>query len=475
MTYPPEDKLLSGVHAGSTYHELPQSRPRRPARDQRAGGPRAGCRERRLRPVAPADLRLRRQRPGAAPAAVEAATRNRSAGAGRRATGSSSGSAAARSRSTTRRRSPTASSSSSPARPCASPRRSARSPWSGPKGASAGQALPSRATCSASEPDRVGGRAQRRRGENRRMTTTSPAALGFSARTTRPHRPLPRRALCRPRTPPVRTARGGARRPRRAPERARPCIARAPAAARRGHDLSHLFDDQADHQRRLHDAGRGRQGRDRRPGAPLDPGLARPGGLSLGRSGAFVTRPVEAPMRIIDLLRHTSGLTYGFQLRTSVDAAYRTRQASTPSRAESARGLRSTPSAELPLEFSPGSGLELFGLDRRARLPRRPDLGHAVRRVRAHPDPAAARDGRHRFPRDRRQGRALRRLPREVALEAASAPAADARLPERRRPAPSGGGGLVSTAGRLPALLRDAAPAAACSATSACSGRRRWP
>ena len=29
-------------------------------------------------------------------------------------------------------------------------------------------------------------------------------------------------------------------------------------------------------------------------------------------------------MRIIDLLRHTSGLTYGFQLRTNVNAAYRT-------------------------------------------------------------------------------------------------------------------------------------------------------
>ncbi len=42
-----------------------------------------------------------------------------------------------------------------------------------------------------------------------------------------------------------------------------------------------------------------------------------------GVPGAFVTRPIEAPMRIIDLLRHTSGLTYGFQLRTSVDAAYR--------------------------------------------------------------------------------------------------------------------------------------------------------
>ncbi|MBL0769671.1 beta-lactamase family protein [Sphingopyxis sp. DHUNG17] len=37
----------------------------------------------------------------------------------------------------------------------------------------------------------------------------------------------------------------------------------------------------------------------------------------------FVTRPPAAPIRMLDLLRHTSGLTYGFQERTPVDAAYR--------------------------------------------------------------------------------------------------------------------------------------------------------
>lgn len=40
-----------------------------------------------------------------------------------------------------------------------------------------------------------------------------------------------------------------------------------------------------------------------------------------GQPGNFQTKPTAAPMRIVDLLRHTSGLTYGFQLRTSVDAA----------------------------------------------------------------------------------------------------------------------------------------------------------
>src|SRR5665213_3434152 len=35
------------------------------------------------------------------------------------------------------------------------------------------------------------------------------------------------------------------------------------------------------------------------------------------------TKAPNRPMQIVDLLRHTSGLTYGFQNRTNVDAAYR--------------------------------------------------------------------------------------------------------------------------------------------------------
>ena len=46
------------------------------------------------------------------------------------------------------------------------------------------------------------------------------------------------------------------------------------------------------------------------------------GGLP-GTPPGWLTRPTDAPMRMIDLLRHTSGLTYGFQNRTNVDAAYR--------------------------------------------------------------------------------------------------------------------------------------------------------
>ena len=72
-----------------------------------------------------------------------------------------------------------------------------------------------------------------------------------------------------------------------------------------------------------------------------------------GMPGAFTTRPVDAPMRIVDLLRHTSGLTYGFQLRTSVDAAYRSSKADA-FEAESLESFIDT-LGRLPLEFSPGT------------------------------------------------------------------------------------------------------------------------
>src|SRR5260370_16517227 len=39
-----------------------------------------------------------------------------------------------------------------------------------------------------------------------------------------------------------------------------------------------------------------------------------------GTSPAFLTRPPSRPMLIVDLLRHTSGLTYGFQQRSNVDS-----------------------------------------------------------------------------------------------------------------------------------------------------------
>ena len=72
-----------------------------------------------------------------------------------------------------------------------------------------------------------------------------------------------------------------------------------------------------------------------------------------GQPGAFVTTPVDAPMRVLDLMRHTSGLTYGFHHRTPVDAAYRSLRLD----AFEAGSLEALVDAlaGVPLEFSPGS------------------------------------------------------------------------------------------------------------------------
>jgi CubicO group peptidase (beta-lactamase class C family) len=72
-----------------------------------------------------------------------------------------------------------------------------------------------------------------------------------------------------------------------------------------------------------------------------------------GTAPAFLTRPPARPMLIVDLLRHTSGLTYGFLQRTNVDAAYR---AAKIGEIEKAGTLDSMIAdlAKIPLDFSPG-------------------------------------------------------------------------------------------------------------------------
>ncbi|PIB95922.1 serine hydrolase [Caulobacter sp. X] len=72
-----------------------------------------------------------------------------------------------------------------------------------------------------------------------------------------------------------------------------------------------------------------------------------------GVQGAFLTKPTVEPMRMIDLLRHTAGLTYGFQQRTNVDAAYRKLKLDG---VDSEGGLQAFVDAlgTVPLEFSPG-------------------------------------------------------------------------------------------------------------------------
>jgi CubicO group peptidase (beta-lactamase class C family) len=68
----------------------------------------------------------------------------------------------------------------------------------------------------------------------------------------------------------------------------------------------------------------------------------------------FLTTPVLRPMKVVDLATHTSGLTYGFMMRTGVDAAYR--KAKVNDR-ETPGGLQAMIDqlAQIPLEFSPGT------------------------------------------------------------------------------------------------------------------------
>ncbi|MGD0192835.1 MAG: serine hydrolase domain-containing protein [Rhizomicrobium sp.] len=80
-----------------------------------------------------------------------------------------------------------------------------------------------------------------------------------------------------------------------------------------------------------------------------------------GGPGAFQTKRTAAPMRIVDLLRHTSGLTYGFQARTNVDAAYRELHIGHAAiGADAPKKLLNLDEmiealAKVPLEFSPGT------------------------------------------------------------------------------------------------------------------------
>lgn len=72
-----------------------------------------------------------------------------------------------------------------------------------------------------------------------------------------------------------------------------------------------------------------------------------------GFIGTFRTRPTSAPMRVIDLLRHTSGLTYGLQQRTNVDAAYRKFGFGDPASGSTLESMIEG-LAKIPLEASPG-------------------------------------------------------------------------------------------------------------------------
>jgi CubicO group peptidase (beta-lactamase class C family) len=79
------------------------------------------------------------------------------------------------------------------------------------------------------------------------------------------------------------------------------------------------------------------------------------GVFQAGLPGAWAATPPDRPMQVVDLLRHTSGLTYSFHYRTNVDAAYRRLDL------ENMHGERDLAGmvqelGRLPLDFSPGAG-----------------------------------------------------------------------------------------------------------------------
>ncbi|MFN4176845.1 serine hydrolase domain-containing protein [Phenylobacterium sp.] len=76
-------------------------------------------------------------------------------------------------------------------------------------------------------------------------------------------------------------------------------------------------------------------------------------GVYSAGTGPYLTTPPARPMQVVDLLRHTSGLTYGFQNRTNVDAAYRAANLDHMYAGLDLDGMIGA-LARLPLEFSPG-------------------------------------------------------------------------------------------------------------------------
>ncbi|MEJ0042467.1 MAG: serine hydrolase domain-containing protein [Rhizomicrobium sp.] len=71
-------------------------------------------------------------------------------------------------------------------------------------------------------------------------------------------------------------------------------------------------------------------------------------------SGQFLTTPVKRPMKVVDLVTHSAGLTYGFMMRTAVDAEYRRQKIGDP---QTPGGLDAFVEqlAKIPLDFSPGT------------------------------------------------------------------------------------------------------------------------
>jgi CubicO group peptidase (beta-lactamase class C family) len=90
------------------------------------------------------------------------------------------------------------------------------------------------------------------------------------------------------------------------------------------------------------------------PVAKYIPQWAGLGVFQAGVPGGFVSTPPDRPMQVVDLMRHTSGLTYSFQQRSNVDAAYRQLNLEAFHAGHDLEGMIEI-LASVPLEFSPGT------------------------------------------------------------------------------------------------------------------------
>ena len=188
------------------------------------------------------------------------------------------------------------------------------------------------------------------------------------------------------------------------------CRCRAQGSGQGRHHLPHLFDDQADHERGLHDAGRGRQGRARRARPQIHPGME---GSRRVRRRQRAELPDAGRRRGRCRSSISCATPRGSPTASSSAAMSMPPIASTRSARHGAgkdarrhdRGPRQDPAGVLARR-----GLELFGFHRRARLSHRQDFGQAVRAVPEGAHLRSARHDRHRFPRAGREGASLRRL-----------------------------------------------------------------
>lgn len=89
------------------------------------------------------------------------------------------------------------------------------------------------------------------------------------------------------------------------------------------------------------------------PVAKFIPEWANLGVFAAGTDAGWATTPPARPMLMIDLLRHTSGLTYGFQMQGNIDAAYRKLKVAEDLRLGTLQEFIEK-LAKLPLVFSPG-------------------------------------------------------------------------------------------------------------------------